>query len=140
MVRKFYSLDQGSANDEKYVNKEDLESGHEKEEERRNDVLEEKVIDENRNESAVNVKTNIKKDVSIEEKLVESDKDGNKDDDNRCEKGTEIEKKVRFNLDETDIEKDNPFVEIKVQVDTVVETVLRMQEEEDDGKHRIDDF
>ena len=55
-------------------------------------------------------------------------------------KGTEIEKKVRFNLDETDIENDNPFVEIKVQVDTVVETVLGMQEEEDDGKHRIDDF
>ena len=80
------SLDEASANDEKYVNKEDLESGHKKGEERRNDVLEEKVIDENRNESAVNVKTNIKKDVSIKEKLVESDKDGNKNDDNRCEK------------------------------------------------------
>ena len=78
----------------------------------------------------------------IEEKLVasEENEDG-KEDENKCDETKNKEKKVHFDLDENDVEEENKFVQIQVQVDNIVKTVIGMQDTgEDERKHQIDDF
>ena len=78
----------------------------------------------------------------IEDKLVasEENEDG-MEDENKCDETKNKEKKVHFDLDENDVEEENKFMQIQVQVDNIVKTVIGMQDtDEDERKHQIDDF
>ena len=112
------SEDGKSGNDQKYINNEELLGSDDKTSEE--DQVKEK----------------------IEEKLVtsEENEDG-KEDDNKCDETENKEKKVCFDFNENDVEEENKFVQIQVQVDNIVKTVIGMEDTDEDArKHKIDDF
>ena len=119
------SVENGSENEKKYVNMKDLETMDKEEDKKSGEVLEEVELHKKSEGGRQFINEEECKD-NVENVGVDSE--------------DKKQKKVCFDLDENDMENDQEFVKIQVEVGQVVKTVIGMEEDNDGDKNKIDDF